>query len=111
LLHVASPSLKQAGADLVTTEVGTSVVQLSYLTLLVSFDVSTALLFSKILLPAETPLRPSMLCCVFGLALGTKDELDWQGGWALPLYKHSQLVNSRALIRENLSWFHSFLAI
>jgi hypothetical protein len=50
-------------------EVGWGHLGCSFLTWLASFDVSTALLFSEILLPAEIP---------FGLALGTKEGM---GGW------------------------------
>ena len=80
---VVFPSLKRAGTDLVTTEVGH--LWYSFLTWLASFDVSTALLFSEILLPAETPLRQSMLGCVFRLAWIVSKvsqqaaKMDWRG--------------------------------
>jgi hypothetical protein len=74
---VVFPSLKRAGTDLVTTEVGH--LWYSFLTWLASYDVSTALLFSELLLPAETPLRQSMLGCVFRLATGTKNGLAGDG--------------------------------
>jgi hypothetical protein len=79
---------------------GVTAVQLS--------DLSGSFLMCQ-LLPAVTPLSQSSLRRVFGLAPGTKNGLA--GEWTFPLYKHSLLVNSRALIRENLSWLHSFLAV
>ena len=52
---VTSPSLKQAGIDQATTEVGPPTVQLSLAGFfqLASFEVTTALLFFKMLLPSE----------------------------------------------------------
>lgn len=50
-------------------------LQCSFQTWAASFEVSTALLFSEILLLAETPLRQSMWQGVYGLATGTKDGL------------------------------------
>jgi hypothetical protein len=43
----------------------------------------------------------------------TKDGLVVGGCWrvGLPPYKHSLLINSRDLIRKNLSWLHSFLDV
>jgi hypothetical protein len=62
------------------------------------------LLFSETLIPAERPLRHSgdksyPACC---LQAGSRHQ-EWIGeGWASPLYKHSLLVNSQALIREKI---------
>ena len=52
----------------------------SFPTWLASFVVSTALLFSEILLPAETPLRQSILHCA-----GDRHQEWIGGGWAFPL--------------------------
>jgi hypothetical protein len=78
------PKPEKAGADLVSTEVGVGppVVQLSDLAGFFCLC-QLLLLFSEILLSAETPLSQSMLHCVFGLAPGTKDGLAGMGvgGW------------------------------
>jgi hypothetical protein len=57
------------------------------------------LLFSKILLPAERPLRHSGNTSYPFLQAGSRHQEWIGGGWASPLYKHRHLVNSGALIR------------
>jgi hypothetical protein len=101
---VASPSLKWAGTDLVTTEVGPPALQLSDLA-----GFLWSVNCTEILLPEERGWT-----CLLETFLNKQqpgDQVGWTGSrMGLLPYKHSLLVNLWALNREKFVLASSFLS-
>ena len=90
--------MKQADSDFAATEYEITwgvAFRLRWLYCYVNYCCSS-------LLPAERPLRHSgdTSYPAHRLQAGSRHQEWIGGGWASPLYKHSLLVNLRALIRE-----------